>query len=60
MKPLTLEEYRALEDAGLITRPITDDPIGRHTAGKRALDAEASATMTPNPQPTSSRTGDDK
>lgn len=39
---LTLAEYRALEAAGAIQRPLTDAPIGGSTATKRAADDAAS------------------
>ncbi len=40
--PLTLAEYRRLD----LTRPITDDPIGSTTAGRRQADANNSAIHT--------------
>jgi hypothetical protein len=39
----TLAEYQALEDAGRITRPLTDEAIGSTTQGKRNTDAQLSA-----------------
>lgn len=43
---LTLDDYRALEAAGKLTRPITDWPIGATTAPKRHADAIASELVT--------------
>jgi len=50
---LTLEQYRALDAAGRITRPITDPPIGgSHTAKeRRKRDAHASAAWGDHHQP---------
>ena len=46
MRPLTLPEYQALENAGRITRPVTDKLIGETTAHRRAADAANSAAHT--------------
>jgi hypothetical protein len=45
----TLAEYQALEDAGRITRPLTDEAIGSTTQGKRNTDAQLSAIHGTNP-----------
>jgi hypothetical protein len=42
---ITLEQYRALN----LTRPLSDKPIGAHTAGKRAADALASEAVQVTP-----------
>lgn len=44
--PITKTEYDALDEAGLITRPLTDAPLGGTTANKRDADAHASAAWT--------------
>jgi hypothetical protein len=49
--PPTLAEYRQLEDAGHITRPLTDPPLGATTSAKRAVTAELSAIHTAKPSP---------
>lgn len=41
--PLTPTEYAA--ELARVNRPITDRPIGGHTATKRAFDADASAAF---------------
>ena len=46
---LTLDEYRALEAAGKIRRPITDRAIGATTATRRTADAIASSLVTTLP-----------
>lgn len=54
MRPVTLEEYRQLEAAGKLTRPLTDPPIGATTAAHRNQDARNSEHVTnhgPTPQP---------
>jgi hypothetical protein len=43
---ITLAEYRKLEDAGKITRPLSDGPVGWTTAARRDNDAAASAAHT--------------
>lgn len=44
---LTLDEHRALADRQ--TRPITDDPIGKHTENRRIVDAFRSRIVTAHP-----------
>lgn len=54
MRPLTLAEYRALEAAGKLKRPLTDPPIGATTTAQRVQDARNSEHVTnhgPTPQP---------
>ena len=50
---LTLEQYRELDTAGRITRPITDPPIGGSPGAKerRERDAHASAAWGDHHQP---------
>lgn len=55
MKTLTLQEYRALEAAGRIQRPLTDDPIGRASTDRRNRDARNSEIVTARPTNTSDR-----
>jgi hypothetical protein len=43
---ITLEQYRQLEEAGKITRPLSDGPVGWTTAARRDNDAAASAAHT--------------
>ena len=43
---ITLEQYREIDAAGQITRPVTDPPIGATTAGRRHADAVASEVVT--------------
>jgi hypothetical protein len=45
---ITLAEYRKLEEAGKITRPLSDGPVGWTTAARRDNDAAASAAHTHN------------
>jgi hypothetical protein len=49
--PLTLAEYRQLELAGKLTRPITDWALGAATEGKRANDAVYSSLHTEHDSP---------
>jgi hypothetical protein len=49
--PITLAQYRALEDAGRLRRPLTDYPLGAATEGKRANDASYSALHTVHDSP---------
>jgi len=48
---ITLEEYRRMEEAGELTRPLTAEPIGRYTAPKRATDARNSEAVTQHLEP---------
>lgn len=43
-QPPTLEQWRAWAETA--TRNLTDSPIGRHTAGKREIDARNSELVT--------------
>lgn len=43
---LTAAEHKALEAKR--GRPVTDSPLGWHSARKRAIDAELSQYVTPN------------
>ena len=45
--PPTLEEWE--EWAKTATRNLTDEPIGRHSVGKRLTDARNSEVVTPQP-----------
>lgn len=48
---ITIEQYRALDDAGRLRRPLTDRPVGHYTSAKREAQEQASAAMPTTPSP---------
>lgn len=50
-RSMTIEEYRDWKDTPDATRPITADPIGYSTSGRRLVDANNSAVVDTNREP---------